>query len=136
MEKEINGLIKALEENKEKEGLKNQALINRFKALLELMEKYKGKKEFSDKQLKEIQSITCFKHLAFCCRKPCPFRNTALYILNIEPKDFEREKETLIGEWLKGWNSYSYKTETILLVPAAKEGRKWKKKKTAKKNLS
>jgi len=104
MEKELKKIIGQLNKAKEMQIKRLEKEVEerakRFEYALKLIKKYKGKKRFTDKELKEIQSVTCFEHLAFCCKKPCPFRNTALHILGIEPKEFEEEKERIVEDWL------------------------------------
>jgi len=74
-------------------------IIKRMRKALKLMDKYKGKKKFTDSELEKIQSITCFHGLGFCCglSKPCYFRDAALHILGISKEQFKREKE----KWTK-----------------------------------
>lgn len=74
-----------------------EEIVKRLREALKLIDKYKGKSKFTDKQFKEIQMITCFENLGYCCglSKPCYFRDTVLYILGISKEQF-KEKEKWI----------------------------------------
>jgi len=100
---DINKIIKQLvaERNKKIQAIEQQydAYIEQFKKPKALKDKYKGKKEFTEKEIKDMQSILCYKNIAYCCsavgkiRKPCLNRDTFLSIIGWTKRDFEDYKK-------------------------------------------
>lgn len=99
IKQKIEGIINVLKEEQEKSDQKNMELIGKFKNLLSLMDKYKGRDKFTEREISQIQSITCYKNLGYCCSlsKECLFRDTALEIIGISRKQF-KSKENWVKE--------------------------------------
>lgn len=100
-EKEKDRIIKIL-----REGIYQiqQESIKQTKPLqhaLELIDMYTllGKKHSADECVGEVQSITCYGSIAFCCgiQKNCVMRDIALLLLGIPKDKFEKKKR----EWVK-----------------------------------
>ena len=59
--------------------------------------KYAAHNKFTETQIKEVLSITCYGNLAYCCglQKNCIRRNTALQILHIDPEDYVKKEKVV-----------------------------------------
>lgn len=104
--KEIAGLIQKCEANyteqmKEyQEGIKQaetdyKERMEQMKVLLVMIKKYAEKKgQLTTDEMKEVQSITCYGSVGFCCgtKKPCLYRDSALLMLNMGKDFFDAEK--------------------------------------------
>lgn len=77
--------------------------IAAFNKMRDLLNKYKDKKILTDEELKEIQQVTCYNDIAFCCgiEKECLMRNCALEMLGITQEKFQKEKSELVQKWIK-----------------------------------
>ena len=102
MEEQLKKALAELKKQREKDG-SNEQIDNKIKQIekiIKLIEKFRGKK-LGAKEIAQAQEFTCFKNLAYCCKKPCFNRNVSLMLLGIQPSEFEREKERIFNEWVE-----------------------------------
>jgi len=74
---------------------------------INIIKKYQNNHDIlNSKQKKEILSLTCYGQIGYCCslEKNCMWRNAAMKLLKISPKDYVRAKDicndTLINKLL------------------------------------
>jgi hypothetical protein len=117
---QLEARIKAIEEEKAKVELDQQLPPDKKKQLVgragEIIDKLKflrdfaTKDDFTEKDIREVMTFTCYDSLAFCCNlgeagKPCFYRDSVLEALGISPEEFIRIKNEftnrIIGEVMR-----------------------------------
>jgi hypothetical protein len=97
----LNQTIKALEDH----IVEQKGKIAETRGKIELLEKYSGRKPpYNDGAIEEILSLTCYKSPAYCCslEKPCVWRDSALNLLGISAKEYERMKKEFHDKIMDG----------------------------------
>ena len=83
----------------EQDKVKGQydAQLKLVNSLIALEEKYAGKEKFSEEELKEIQKVTCYGSLGYCCglQKKCFQRDVVRDILKISDENYKTK-----GFWI------------------------------------
>ena len=71
--------------------------IATFKHKIKIINDFKDRdyNTFTDAEIKTILSLTCYKHVGYCCglQKTCIFRDTVLNLLKITPEEYIKAKD-------------------------------------------
>lgn len=79
--------------------------ITETKGKIELLEKYRDRKPpYNNGASDEILTLICYGSLAYCCglKKPCVWRDSALNLLEISAKDYEKMKKEFHDKIMDG----------------------------------
>lgn len=99
----IENVIKAIQEQKNKDIEQKDKEIEGFERILQLLIEYDGTKKLTEGDIKQIQTVTCSEDISMCCgiAKNCLFRNCALEMLGISQQKYQKEKSALVQKWVR-----------------------------------